>query len=240
MRVAISQPTYLPWMGYFGLLDSVDLFVFFDDVQYSQSEWSNRNKIKNPFTDDWIWLTVPVVYGGHHTMINQMIIDNSTDWKKKHWQSIFHFYSKTKHFSEYKDEIKTIYDRDWKGLCEINIAIIKIISKMLKIKIPEYICASELTDVSGNKTDRLISILEKIKANEYLSVTGTKKYIEPQKFVERNIKLYWFDYNHPTYEQAGKFFSSHMSVLDLLFNCGSDSLKHIRDGLQGAITAVGQ
>ena len=196
MRVAVLQPTYLPWMGYFGMMNEADTFVFYDDVQFSVQSWQQRNKIKT--AQGWIWLTVPVVrqFGSR---INDTRINNSTNWNKKHWESIRQSYGKAPFFEKYAPIFEEVYENRWEYLADLNVALIKKITKILGLK-TKFIVSSEL-DSEGAKTERLLDILEKIGADEYVSGPGAKDYIEVNAFKENNIKLYWYEYQHPVYPQ---------------------------------------
>ena len=177
MKAVILQPMYLPWMGYFGMIDIADVFVFYDDVQFSNQSWQQRNRIKT--NNGVVWLTVPVLKN-FGQKINEVKINNSTNWRKKHLKTIKYSYSKAPYFKDYKDIFEEIYDKEWEYLCELDIHIIKTISEILGLK-TKFILSSEL-NVEGKKTDRLINVLKKINATEYISGPSAKAYIEPEKF----------------------------------------------------------
>jgi len=225
MKAVILQPTYLPWIGYFGMVDTADIFVFYDDVQFVNRSWQRRNKIKTP--NGYIWLSVPVVqkFG---QKINEVEIVTKLSWCDKHWKSIRHLYSKAPFFGEYMEIFKDFYGKEWKYLVDLNLTIIKRISEILRLN-TKFMLSSGL-NVNGAKTDRLINILKEIGANEYISGPGTKSYIENEKFEENGITLYWYEFDHPTYPQLYGDFVPYLSVIDLLFNVGNKSLDVIRKG----------
>lgn len=230
MRAVVLQPTYLPWMGYFGMIDAADTFIFYDDVQFSVQSWQQRNKIKT--SKGWIWLTVPVVrqFGSR---INDTRINNSTNWSKKHWESIKQSYSKAPFFKQFAPIFEEVYRNEWEFLAELNITLIKEITKILGLEM-KFIVSSEL-DIEGVKMDRLLNILKKIEASEYISSPGAKDYIEVNGFKENNIKLYWYEYQHPVYPQIRGEFIPYLSVIDLLFNTGDEAIRYIREGSKDAI-----
>jgi hypothetical protein len=231
MKAVILQPMYLPWMGYFGMIDIADVFVFYDDIQFVERSWQRRNKIRT-YTKNEVWLTVPVIkkFG---QKINEVKINNSTNWREKHRKTIKYSYSKAPYFKDYKDIFEEIYDKEWEYLCELDIHIIKTISEILGLK-TKFILSSEL-NVEGKKTDRLINVLKKINATEYISGPSAKAYIEPEKFKKEKISLCWFEFNHPTYSQIHGEFIPYLSVIDLLFNVGEEAIKYIREGEKNAI-----
>jgi hypothetical protein len=229
--IAVMQPTYLPWIGYFGMIDMADVFIFYDDVQFVKQSWQQRNRIKTQ--DGWIWLVVPV-FQNFGQKINQVKINNNQNWPKKHWKSIQYNYSKAPFFNEYMAFIEEIYEKEWDYLADLNITLIKRISEFLGLD-TEFMLSSELRGVEGTKTDRLINILKLIGADEYLTAPATKAYIEPEKFKGNDIMLYWYEFNHPTYKQLYGDFVPHLSVIDLLFNTGGESINVIREGEENAV-----
>jgi len=230
MKVVILQPTYLPWIGYFGLIDIADVFVFYDDVQFVKRSWQRRNRIKTP--KGWIWLTVPVIqiFG---QKINEIKINNNLDWRDKHSKSIKHSYSKAPFFGEYMPIFQEIYEKKLEYLADLNITLIKKITEILGLD-KKFLLSSEL-EVTGKKTDRLIRILKRTGGNEYISGPGAKSYIEIEKFNDNGITLYWYEFNHPTYPQLYGDFIPFLSVIDLLFNVGSRSLDLIRKSGENAV-----
>jgi len=233
MKTVVLQPTYLPWMGYFGMIDVADIFVFYDDVQFSVQSWQQRNKIKST-NGNWMWLSVPIIRNFGQN-IDEVQINNTSDWRKKHWSSIYQSYTKAPYFKNYKDEMENIYQKEWEYLNDLNIFIIKKLSELLGVDMPKFVKSCELKDVVGEKTDRLLLILEKIGADEYISGPAAKDYIEIDKFKEKGIKLYWYEYQHPDYPQIRGEFIPYLSVIDLLFNTGDEAIKYIREGSKNAL-----
>lgn len=232
MRAVVLQPTYLPWIGYFGMIDIADVFVFYDDVQFEKQGWQQRNRIKTPQGETWLSVHI---YHDFGQKINEVKINDASNWRKKHWQSIYQSYAKAPHFLEYQDEIEKIYQMEWVYIGELNIFIIKKLSELLGVRIPKFVKSSELEGITGQKTDRLFPILEQIGADEYVTGPGTRDYLETDKFRERGIKLYWYEFQHPVYPQIRGEFTPYLSVIDLLFNTGGEAIKYIREGTRNAL-----
>lgn len=232
MKAVILQPTYLPWVGYFGLIDIADVFVFYDDVQFVERSWQRRNKIKMP-NGNWIWLSVPVIqkFG---QKINEITVNNNTKWAEKHQKSIKHAYSKAPFFKDYAPIFEELYKREWTYLSDLNITIIKKITELLGLKDIKFIRSSELK-VEGEKTDRLINVLTKIGADDYISGPAAKAYVEAEKFKKAGITLYWSEFNHPTYPQLYGGFIPYLSIIDLLLNTGKDTMNYIMKGSKNAL-----
>lgn len=232
MKAVILQPMYLPWMGYFDLIDKSDVFVFFDDVQFVGRSWQQRNKIKTP--QGWTWLTIPISRAsGSRIRISEATIDNSSNWKENHLKSIRYNYGKASFFQEYMDLLEEIYDRDWEHLADLNITLVERITAILGLE-GKFIRSSEL-GVEGVKTDHLINISREVGADEYISGPAAKDYIEVDKFKSAGIKLYWHEFHHPSYPQLYGDFVPYMSVIDLLFNTGRDAMNYIRKGEREAL-----
>lgn len=228
MKLAIMQPTYLPWMGYFDLMDQVDVFIFLDDVQFSKQSWQQKNRIK--IKNGKLLLTVPVKNKSKKQIIKDVIIDNSRNWQKKHLTSIKLNYSKSKYYNQYIKSLEEIYMNNKDSLVDLNMKINLWIKESLNIKCKVF-RASELGIDSGEKVMRLINICKKMGCNEYLSPAGSKGYIEKNNIFEKEgIKLSYQHFVHPIYNQINGDFLPYMSVIDLLFNEGDNALNIIREG----------
>jgi hypothetical protein len=219
------QPSYLPWMGYFALMDSVDTFVFYDDVQLSRQSWQQRNRIKT--SQGVQWLTIPIFREGYQRICD-IKINYAVDWQRVHWKTIEQAYSKAPYFKTYAPYISDLYRVKWFLLSDYTMYVIDILSQLLNIKIPKIYKSSSL-QAEGHKTDRLLTLLKNIGATEYISAPAARDYLESEKFTD--IKLKWFEYNHPVYPQIRGDFLSHMSVIDLLFNTGDKAIEYIRSGI---------
>jgi len=214
MIIAIHQPNYLPYYGYFHKIQKSDLFVFLDNVPYTKNSYINRNRIKT--AQRWSWLTVPIESKDVlKRAIRKVKISNVTNWQKKHWKSLKYNYRKAKHFDEYKDFFKEVYGKKWVYLADLNEYLIKKVCSFLEIEC-NFLDASEL-DVSGSKTDLLINICETVGADTYLSGQGGKGYLEEEKFRLCDINLRYQEPKQPKYTQLFGDFTPYLSIVDMLF-----------------------
>jgi len=221
MQVVISQPTYLPWLGYFDKIDKAGIFIIQDNVQFRKREWQNRNRIKTP--DGWMWLTIPINKKECiNKKINEITVCNNIDWKQNHWRAIEKSYSRAKYFKKFAPALKKIYDTDWARLIDINIALIEFFLKALEIK-TKILRASDL-ETKQNKTLELIELCKKVKADSYLTGKVAKDFLDEDLFKKNKITLEYHNYNHPRYRQLFGSFIPYLSTLDLLFNHGEESL----------------
>ena len=157
-KLAILQPSYIPWIGYFEQIINVDTFVFYDDVQYTKNDWRNRNRIKG--INSSIWLTVPVNYSSKEK-INEVMIDNTQNWKEKHLKTIRQYYSKSKYFKEIYQLLEKNINSDISFISVLSINIIKDIASYLNLNTKFYL-SSEL-NIFGDKNNRLIDICKFFK-----------------------------------------------------------------------------
>ena len=231
MRVAIMQPTYLPWLGYFDLMASSDLFVFLDHVQFEKESWHNRNRIKSP--QGWIWLTVPVLKRGRlQQSIAEVEIVAESRWPQKHLNALRHNYAPAPYRDTYLPAFEAAYAVGWRRLCDLNIALCLYLAECLGVR-TTCLRSSELA-AQGHKTDLVVEICLRVGAREYLSPAGAKCYLDPETFRSRGLRLLYQDYHHPCYPQLHGPFVSHLSALDALFNCGPEAAALIgRDARKG-------
>ncbi len=224
MIVSIHQPMYLPWIGYFNKIANSDIFVILDDVEYSKNDWFNRNKIKTPTGEQW--LTVPVIYKKNSvSLIKNVSIDNNQSWNKKHLNSIKQNYSKASFYSEFIKFFEEIYLSNWNLLIDVNMKFLTFILKILELK-TKIVFASQL-EIQDKSTERLISICKNLGADTYLSGTGAKEYLATELFGKNNLKLIFQDFKYPEYKQLHGNFIGHLSVIDLLFNCGAEESRKL-------------
>jgi len=217
MKVAIHQPQYLPWPGYFNKILQADIFVFLDDVQYKKNEWQNRNRIKSATGE--IWLTVPVHYR-FGQKINEVEIDNKIFWQKDHLKTISVCYRKAKYFDKFFPYIEKLLSKKYKMLVEVNIESINIILSYLGIN-KKIVLSSELK-VEGEKTKRLVNICKKLGCDIYISGSGAKEYLVVEEFKKNNINVLFQEYTTPEYPQLFGKFIPNLSIIDMIFNVGKE------------------
>jgi len=216
--VVIQQPSYLPWLGYFEQVHQADLFVFYDDVQYTKNDWRNRNRIKTPL--GWQWLTVPVNYKSGQKICN-VGIDTSQKWRGKHLKAIEANYAKAPYFWHYIGFFKNLYDHEWTDMCTLAEYSVIMLSKILKIE-TEFIFSRNMS-VEGGQTVRLVNICKSLGADRYYSPQKSKAYLDTGQFENEGIKVEFQEFRHPVYPQLYGKFIPYLSAVDLIFNCGKNS-----------------
>jgi hypothetical protein len=228
MNVAVLQPSYIPWRGYFHQILKSDIFIFYDDVQYDKHGWRNRNRIKT--SNGTHWMTIPVLTAGvieNATPINQIKIDWHRNWNEKHWQMLKQSYGKTPYFALHEDWLCSFYSSHPTLLVDFTIDLTIAICKALNITSTKFIRSSELFNISGVKNERLINILKSIGATHYISGPSAQDYIDDSMFKDAGIELEYMVYDYPSYPQRYLPFDPNVSILDLMFMTGPDALKYI-------------
>ena len=215
--VAILQSNYIPWKGYFDIINTVDEFIFYDEVQYTKNDWRNRNKIKSPTGP--FWLTIPVNQTSLSQTINQTTITDSR-WRKKHLETFKQFYRKAPFFKEHEEWLTALYDQCTSdNLSEVNLYFIQAISEKLDIK--TKFSTSEFYGLIEGKSERLVDLVLKAGGSEYVSGPAAKDYLDTSLFEKESINVRWMDYSkYPAYDQLFPPFAHGVSALDVLFNVG--------------------
>ncbi len=222
--VAIHQPNFLPWLGYFHKIMESDVFVLLDDVEYTKNGFINRNKIKTPQGEQWI--TVPVNYSGKSKQkINEVDIFNPEKFKKKILATIEMNYKKADYFNNYFEELAEVFYNSNQKLSKLNILLIKWICEKLDIESLIY-TSSELDIIEDDPSAKLIAICKEFNGNQYLSGFGGDNYQEHQKFEEAGIELIQSKFKQTEYSQKWGEFIPYLSVIDGLLNLG-DKLKEV-------------
>jgi hypothetical protein len=222
MIIGILQPGYLPWLGFFEQMHRSDVFVVYDDVQYDKEGWRNRNRIKT--ANGVQWLTVPVLLKfNEHPVILDVRIDNKVNWRKKHLGAIRQNYAKAPFFKRYIEIFEVAYSREWESLVDLDLYFITILAECLGMSHEKIVRSSSL-QVKGERMERLVNICEFFGADTFYEGAAGKSYMDVDSFSRRGITVEFQDYRHPAYPQMYGEFVSHLSVIDLLFNQGDDSM----------------
>jgi len=217
--IGILQPGYLPWLGFFEQVYRSDIFVIYDDVQYDKHGWRNRNRIKN--ANGFQWLTVPV-RASAKPLVKDTQIANEHHWQKKHIAALQMAYSRAPYFEHYFSKMSHILSQEWVYLIDLDVALMEYLMSELGLK-RELVFASDL-NVAGEQTERLVKMCQALDATRFYEGAAGKNYIDNHLFEAANITLEYQEYEHPTYNQLFGEFVPYLSVVDLLFNHGQESL----------------
>ncbi len=216
-KVVILQSNYIPWKGYFDLINDADIFVYYDEVKYTKNDWRNRNKIRSVNGDQW--LTIPISKDAVKLKISEVEIED-TGWQALHHKSIYYAYKKAPFFTQIEPLINEVYlEKKWTSLVQLDRYLIEKISLLLEIQ-TRFVDSKEL-DLKGDRVERLIHILKQLNATTYISGPSAKDYLSGSEhlFSDNNIQLIYKDYsNYLPYKQMAEPFTHAVSIVDLLAN----------------------
>lgn len=225
MILSGHQPEYLPYLGFFNKMLQCDKFILVDHIQYVKKDFHNRNRIATK--EGPVWLSIPVITKGKSGQrICDVEINNNLPWQEKHWKTIYFNYKNSPYFKDYSDFFEKIYSKKFEKLAELNEEIIKFLAKSFDINME--IEKTSKYNIIGKRTDLLISLCKTFNAGTYVSGEGAKNYVDESMFKENNLKHAYRKFTHPIYLQRFKPFTPNMSAIDLLFNCGRESIKILK------------
>lgn len=227
MKIAILQPNYIPWKGVFDLIDRVDHFVFYDDVQYTKKDWRSRNYIKSKNSN--LLLSIPVKTKGKFSqLIKDTVVNNEIGWQTKHYKSIVNCYKRSPFFERYHFILEELYlNNKWNLLSEFNVFSTKLISKAINIDACWHL-SSDLSKSGTKFGSKVINICHELKCNHFINGPSSKNFMDLNLFKKNDIFVEFIEYEYPTYQQLYNPFSHHVSILDVIFNCGPNSINVIR------------
>jgi hypothetical protein len=225
--VAIVQSSYIPWKGYFDLINSVDEFILYDDRQFTRRDWRNRNRIKTP--QGVTWLSIPVKVRGKYTQrIDETeIADNG--WAERHWRTLEHAYRAAPQFDLYRADLEDLYRAAGAELMlsRVNRSFLEAICRFLGFGTP--LSWSTEYSVSGSKTERLVQLCSAAGATAYLSGPTARTYMDESLFADAGVELSYMDYSgYPEYPQLYPPFEHAVSIVDLLFHTGEHAPGYLK------------
>lgn len=222
LTISIHQPEHLPWRGFFNKMLTVDVFILLDHVQFTKNNWQNRNRVI--ITGSPSWLTVPVLTSGHlDKPLTAIHIDYRQHWTRKYLASLSHSYSKTPFFTSIFPCIEDIISSKPTLLVDLNIQLIDFFRSFLGINTP--MLRSSTLDCTGSKSELLLSICQTVGASHYLSGNGASSYLNTSLFNYHQISVSYQSFHPKIY--ASTTYDPYLSILDLLFHHGPDSLIYI-------------
>ena len=217
MRVSILQPNYIPWRGYFDFIKQSDVFVFYDDVQYTKNDWRNRNLIKTQ--DGAQWMTIPV--DDSHRISKHLLIKDAkivqNGWQERHLNLLEINYKFAPYYGEVRDIMVEAFAQHKEFLSQLAVSLITKTKDFLGINC-HLMLSSEIGFTELSPSDRIIAICKHLGATEYLSGDAAREYLEVDKF--GGIKVLWHRYHERMYPQLWSGFVSRVSIIDTLMNCG--------------------
>ena len=215
--LAVMQPVYLPWLGYFEQMALCDHFIYLDDVQYTKQDWRNRNRIRTK--KDWCWLTIPVCKGGLNTRLCDVRISDHKNWARAHLLSIRQNYARAPFFAEVFPLLENHLTTPLDLLADLTISLIAGFTDFLEITAPTQ-RASDIESSTSDPVARIIELCRHVGADVYYTGPSAASYLDTGALKNAGITAIFQDYHHPVYTQVYPGFESHMAVLDLLMTQG--------------------
>jgi len=230
MKGSILQPTFLPWLGYFEMISNSDIFVIFDHVQFARKSWQQRNKIKT--ANGIVTLTVSIEKTIRSTPINKINISyDHGNILEKYWLTIESAYKKAPYFKKYEDILKGAFTQKFSKLVDLNVQLIKIICDILEIETEIVFSSNFSSNISKiNKTEDVVNLCKSVGIDELYDAKGAEDFLDLSVFKKNNVKVEFQNYIHPKYNQLWGEFVPYLSVIDLIFNHGDESLKILNTG----------
>lgn len=225
MKLAVLQSNYIPWKGYFDIIHDVDLFLFYDEVQYTKYDWRNRNQILT--LRGLTWLTIPCGYDTKRRICD-VKIKNEFDWQLQHYRMLQQNYKRAPYFKKYKEFLEYVYlEHTWDYLFELNRFMVEHISRDF-LGIHTKFGDSRDYFSQGVKAEKLFSLVRSTNADVYISGPAARDYMDLKPYADAGIDVIWKDYHgYPEYPQGSDTFYHNVSILDLLFYTGSDAPYYI-------------
>lgn len=221
----ITQSNYIPWKGYFESIAKSDLFVIYDDVQYTKRDWRNRNLIKTK--NGLQWLTIPVEVSGRYSQRIDEVKVADPKWQTKHWETIRHAYRQAPAFEEVSEWLEPLFvNATHEYLTDVNQHLLNGICERLLIK-TEVRRSSEF-QLSADRNERLVELCVMNNVNHYITGPAAKAYLDESLFMKHNVTVEYLDYSgYPEYQQSHGPFVHGVSVIDVLFATGSAARSYV-------------
>lgn len=216
--LVVEQPNYIPWLGYFDLVDRADVWVWYDDVQYTRRDWRNRNRVAAG--GEPIWLTVPVLNQEHQDkLICEIEIDHQQPWVRKHLGTLRHLYRASPFFEPVFGLVCGHLEAAPKLLADLTIGLNEDLCRFLGIG-AGFLRSSQMSGIEGAKDRRILSVCQRLGPSIYLSGPAARGYLTPEAFVREGIDLRYISYHYDEYPRGDQPPRTDLSIVDALFWLG--------------------
>ncbi|WP_428024392.1 WbqC family protein [Arcobacter sp.] len=221
-NIVISQPMYFPWIGLFEQIRFSDIFVIYDDAQFSKGSFTNRVQIKT--NTGMKWLSVPISKLKLGQKINEIQIDNKKNWKRSHIDFLKNTYKNHPYLQDVLSIINHIYSNPYNTMSDLSTDSIKVILEYFEIE--RKILFSSSMKLEYTNSDKVLEIVKLLNGNVYITGHGAKNYLNHEDFEKNNIDVKYINYNLRIYPQKFETFTPYVSILDLIANVGKDGLEY--------------
>lgn len=231
MNIVISQPMFFPWVGLFEQIRLADVYVHYGDVQFSKGSFVNRVQIKTP--EGVRWLTVPLQNVALGQLIDDVQINESTDWRTRHLNILERAYSEAPYRTQMLDLVRSVYEQKAEGIGQLSRRSIEACCAFYGLNIGKRFVESKQTGIGGKGSERVLEIVKVLGGAKYITGWGAKNYLDHSQFERAGIEVEYMNYEKRSYPQLHGEFTPYVSILDLIANTGRDGLECIQSGTVG-------
>ena len=227
-RVVISQPMFFPWVGMLEQTRLADVYVHYDDVQFSKGSFTNRVQIKTARGSEW--LSVPLRDLRLGQKIREVAVDDRQDWRHRHLQTLSKAYVAAPFCDEMLALAKAVYSRPAATLCEVAIASMEAIWDYFPLARPQEVLWSSAMGIGGQSSRRVLEVVKQAGGTHYITGHGARQYLDHALFEAEGVRVEYLNYQKQAYPQMHGEFTPFVSVLDLIANLGKDGARVMVSG----------
>lgn len=219
MKIVISQSMYFPWVGLLEQVRLADVFVHYDDVQYARG-FINRVQVKT--ASGMKWMTVPLRDFHRGQRIDEVVIDDRTDWRRQHRDTLRQAYFGAPFRDEMLALVDDVFSRDVQTLADVSRESILALARYFGLTEATHFCLSSALGVGGSSSQRLHDLCVVTGAKTYITGHGARNYLDHKLFDQSGIQVNYMNYRMVPYAQLHGEFTPYVTSLDLVANCGRD------------------
>lgn len=223
--VVISQPMLFPWVGMFEQIRLADMFVYYDDVQFSKGSFTNRVQLKSEKGSEWMTLPLEKIRLGQN--INEVVISSHSNWRGKHLGQLERCYAKADYYEEMMGVVETVHAMQSNSLSEITIASMNAICDYFDLSQTRAFCLSSEYGFEGKSSERVLEYVKYFHGSRYVSGLGALNYLNHELFDEHGVSVEYMEYEKKPYPQMFGAFTPYVTILDLIANCGKSGGKYL-------------
>jgi len=223
--VVISQPMLFPWVGMFEQIRLADVFVFYDDVQFSKGSFTNRVQLKSEKGSEWMTIPLEKIRLGQH--INEVVASRQVEWRKKHLGQLERCYAQATYFEEMMTLVEYVYDIRSDSLSELTMASMHAVCDYYDLSKSTSFCLSSAYNLAGKSSERVLDFVRYFQGSHYVTGLGALNYLDHELFDENGVSVEYMDYQKKPYQQLFGAFTPYVTILDLIANCGAEGKKYI-------------
>lgn len=217
-RVVLSQPMFFPWVGMFEQLRLADVFIFYDDVQFSKGSFTNRVQVKTPTGPRWLTLPLRDLHLGQ--LISSVAVDDRSPWRQQHRDLLSACYRDAPCYGEMTSVAERVYAMDGSSLCQLVTASMRSAAEYYGLMEGKTILYSSELGIRGQGWQRVLDIVRAVAGDVYVTGHGARNYLDHEAFEHAGVQVEYMAYQRTPYPQLHGPFDPHVTILDLIANTG--------------------